>query len=367
MSYTILYSGEPEICTLDIITVSGALQNPSAGLGASTVVVGLIGVAVALPNPVVAFGSATVTLDVITIQGSFENPVAAFGSATCTLGELGVGTSLPDPVVSLSLTTATVGFITAVVALQDLDVRHMQTVVPDAITIQASLENPTVICGALTSTADILSIISTLSDPIVVISGGITAVVDKITIQMTLLDLFVPCFLDPIVVQATLLSPTSIPSGMITVQLDPANVGVSLSNLTVIKGLSTIILDNLGIVITPLSQTFLNVPHVIPYAPIITDNNTWGGIFLARPDPDTSTDRALIVSFGFTVMNERQEAGETHIYVWGTTTQVYNWTKVRVGLRADLPYFFFRLPAGVPLTVDLVLRGAPYPGELLKF
>ena len=367
MSYTILYSGEAVICTLDIITVSGALQGPTAGLGTSTVVVGLIGVAATLPDPVVALGTATATLGAIVVLDALQDPVVIIGASACTLGELEVGAALPDPVVSLSLTTATVGFIPVVAALQDLNVRHMQTAVLDVITIQSSLENPTAICGAITGTAGTLNIISTLSGPIAIISGGITVAVDKITVQMTLLDLFVPCILDPIIVQATLLGPTSVPSGMITVQLDPANVGVSLPNLNVIKGISTIILGNLGIVITPLSQTFLNVPHVIPYAPIITDDNTWGGIFLARPDPDISTDRALIVSFGFTVLNERQEAGETHIYVWGTTTQVYNWTKIRVGLRADLPYFFFRLPVGVPLTVDLVLRGAPYPGELLKF
>jgi hypothetical protein len=116
---------------------------------------------------------------------------------------------------------------------------------------------------------------------------------------------------------------------------------------------------------TPRDLTGTRIPLPVPV--VYTDNNTWGVIFIARDEPGLTEDRALVTAAGFTILLERAEAGETHLYAWGTTSQVSSWTGTRVMLQNQLPYFFFKLPKEVPLNTALLLRGPANPGDLIKF
>lgn len=316
MSYTILYSAEAAACSLNIIPVTVTLPGPVVALGTVTATVGRIDAAAALLGPVVTLGTATVTLGTIIVQGALQAPVGILGAATCTLGPLVVVSTLPGPVGIPSAVTARVGLITVSSALQDLDVRYTQRCTLDAITVQAALQAPTVTLGA------------------------ITARTGQLVVQVTLPSISLPCSLDPIIVHATLPSLTAI--------------------LTL-----TLTVPPLVLRATPLDLTGTRIPLPIPV--VYTTDQTWGGIFIARDEPGLTEDRALITAAGFTVALERSEAGETHVYVWGTMSQVLSWTGTRVMLQNQLPYFFWKIPAGLPMTIDLLLRGAAHPGDLIKF
>jgi hypothetical protein len=296
MSYTILYSGDAVVCTLDALVVSGELPNPSPVSGAIT---------------------------------------------------------------------ATVGFITVSAALQNLDVRHVQYITLDPLTIQLALESPTATAGALTAIADILSIIASLPAPVALGTGSLTATVDELSVTVTLPGLSIPSLLDPILIQASLMDMTAILSGMVTDTLDVINVGVVLPSPTMIPAPTTAAAGFAGVQVNPRELRGVAIPR--PVSVVYTTDTTWGGIFLARPEPGLTEDKALMTTAGFTVALERAEAGETHVYVWGTTAQVANWTGTMVMLQNQLPYFFWKVASGVPMTIDLLLRGPVHPGDLIKF
>ncbi len=129
--------------------------------------------------------------------------------------------------------------------------------------------------------------------------------------------------------------------------------------------MATATLDPVLIQVTPVDPSGELFSR--PVSPVYTNDDMWGGVFVARPDPDLSDDRTLITSFGFTILSERQEAGETHIYAWGITAQVSNWTGTMVMLQTQLPYFFWKLEKDKILDLALITRGPAHPGDVIKF
>lgn len=83
----------------------------------------------------------------------------------------------------------------------------------------------------------------------------------------------------------------------------------------------------------------------------VSDGNTWGGRIIIRPEPDTTADRTTITGLGFTILGEDARAGETILWVSGTSAQVGVYIS-DFDQKFALPGHFFPIPKGEE--VDLV-------------
>lgn len=93
--------------------------------------------------------------------------------------------------------------------------------------------------------------------------------------------------------------------------------------------------------------------------PLISDGKTWGGLFYARPYPDTLTDVEIIEESGFTVLGQDERAGATYVWVYGSAASVGTYLSDVDQKLQRLAWFFF-IPKGEEVNLVRVKQWDPY-------
>lgn len=122
-----------------------------------------------------------------------------------------------------------------------------------------------------------------------------------------------------------------------------------------------------GGVPTPWSATVCATTLEIPdlpdaSVPLVTtvQPSTWGALFHTRIQPEgRAADRAELEALGFTILEEELFAGRAELWGYGgldALNAVLEDSELKIRIRSH----FFLMPAGEPLTIDLIRKWADF-------